>query len=444
MERTRVVIVGGGFAGVAATRELERIGGGDFDVTLVSLQNFMLFTPMLPEVAAGSLDARDVMQPLRARVRGRGRAAASSNFELGEVTGIDLAGRAVTVRHPVTHESRLVRYDQLVLAVGATASTMGVPGVEKFTIALKTVSDAEIVRTRVVGALEAAAEATALLERDRLLRFAIVGGGFTGVELAGELQSFLTSILRCYPQIDPKQVEIVVVESGERLLDHLPAKFGRYAASKLRERGIVLRLKQDVGEIDDRGVHLKGAELLPSATVVWAAGVKPSPLVEQLGLKTTEHGAIETGADFAVVGAAGVWALGDCAAVPKPGGGTYAPLAQNAIREGALLARNIVARTLGRATRSFRYRERGQMAALGNREAVIELPGGHMFAGLGAWLIWRTYYLGRLPGRAQKARVALDWTLNLAFGPQSARLPMVERGDASFPSENEAPHAVSR
>lgn len=433
MGRTRVVIVGGGFAGVAVARELERIGRRNVDVTLVSRQNFMLFTPMLPEVAAGSLAARDIMQPLRASTHDRGQMAASSRFELGEATGVDLVRRAVTVRHPVTHESRFVEYDELVLAVGATASTMGVPGVEEFAIPLKTISDAEVVRTRVVGALEAAADAKDLLERDRLLRFVIIGGGFTGVELAGELQSFLNSILRYYPRINAKQVEIVVVESGERLLGHLPAKFGRYAASILKKRGAVMRLKQDVSEINDRGAQLKGGELIPSATIIWVAGVKPSPLAETLGLKTTEHGAIETGADFVVGGTAGVWALGDCAAVPKPGGGTYAPLAQNAIREGALLARNIVARTQGLATRNFRYRERGQMAALGNRQAVIELPGGHMLTGLAAWLTWRTYYLGRLPGLTQKARVALDWTLNLAFGPQTARLPMVERGETSFP-----------
>lgn len=222
--------MGGGFAGVAAARELERIGRRDVDVTLVSRQNFMLFTPMLPEVAAGSLAARDIMQPLRASTHDRSRRAASSRFELGEATGVDLVRRAVTVRHPVTHELRLVEYDELVLAVGATASTMGVPGVEELAIRLKTISDAEVVRTRVVGALGAAAEAKDLLERDRLLRFVIIGGGFTGVELAGELQRFLNSILRYYPRINAKQVEIVVVEYGERLLGHLPAKFDRYAA----------------------------------------------------------------------------------------------------------------------------------------------------------------------------------------------------------------------
>ncbi len=157
--------MGGGFAGVAAARELERIGRRDVDVTLVSRQNFMLFTPMLPEVAAGSLAARDIMQPLRASTHDRGQMAASSRFELGEATGVDLVRRAVTVRHPVTHESRFVEYDELVLAVGATASTMGVPGVEELAIRLKTISDAEVVRTRVVGALEAAAEANDLLER---------------------------------------------------------------------------------------------------------------------------------------------------------------------------------------------------------------------------------------------------------------------------------------
>jgi NADH dehydrogenase len=436
MTAKRVVILGGGFAGVATARALERVGKKRVDITVVSRENFMLFTPMLPEVAAGSIDARDIMQPLRAAVHRGTSGTGSSDFELGEVIGIDLGARAVTIRHPITHDAKRIEYDELVLALGATDSTMGVPGVEKFALPLKTIADAEIVRSRVVGALEVAAKTHDLQERDRLLRFVIVGGNFTGVELAGELQAFLGSILRYYPGIDPKQVDLLVLESSGGLLEHLPRKFGRYAATVLTRRGAKLLLHEEVSAVDSRGVELKGGKRIASGTILWAAGTKPSPLAEQLGLKTNEHGAIETSGDFTVTGAPHVWALGDCAAVPKPGGGTYAPLAQNAIREGALLARNIVARIRGKATRNFRYRELGQMASLGNRTAVAEMPGGHMLTGRAAWIIWRGYYLSRIPGFANKTRVALDWTLGLAFPPQTSRLPMVENGETSFAQQD--------
>lgn len=438
---SRVVIVGGGFAGTSTLRALERFGKGErLEITLVDRQNFMLFTPMLPEAAAGSIEVRHIVQPLRAALGGNDGTHRSSTFELGDAIGIDVERRTVTVRHPLTHEARTIEYDELVLALGATDSTMGVPGVEKFSIPLKTVADAEHLRDRVIGALEIATETTDLVERDRLLRFVIIGGNFTGVELAGELQAFLRSILRYYPSIDRAKVAIVLLESGEKLLGRLPAKFGRYAASSLRQRGAQLLLGREVSAVDPHGVELKDGERIASATVIWAAGEEPSPLAKQLGIKTNSHGAIETDGDFSVVATPHVWALGDCAAVPRPGGGTYAPLAQNAIREGTLLASNIRARLSGKPTRNFRYRELGQMAPLGDRRAVAELPGGRMLTGILAWMLWRTYYLGRLPGWSQKARVALDWTLAMAFPPGMARLPLVEEKETSF----EDLHALSR
>lgn len=431
---SRIVILGGGFAGVSTLRALERSNAKRrLQITLVNRQNFMLFTPMLPEAATGSIETRHIVQPLRCE-------STSSSFELGEAIGVDLQRRVVTVRHPLTHESRLIEYDELVLALGATDSTMGVPGVEKFALAMKTIADAELVRNRLVGALEVAARTRDLLERDRLLRFVIVGADFTGVELAGEIQAFLRSILPFYPSIERENVDVVLVGSSAKLLGKLPPKFGKYAAAALRERGVRLMLGQTVTAVDTHGIEFHDGERIASATVIWAGGEKPSPLAAQLGLKTNEHGAIETGGDFAVTGAPHVWALGDCAAVPRPGGGTYAPLAQNAMREGRLLASNIIARLSGKPTKNFRYRELGQMASLGDRRAVAELPGGRMLTGTAAWILWRTYYLGRLPGWNRKTRVALDWTLGLVFPPGIARLPMVEKGETSFEDTN----AISR
>lgn len=438
---SRIVIVGGGFAGVATVRALERSQKEErLDITLVSRQNFMLFTPMLPEAATGSIEARHIVQPLRTAVGSSNGVHRSSMFELGDAIGVDVDRRAVTVRHPLTHDVRSIEYDELVLAVGATDSTMGVPGVEKFSIPLKSIADAGCLRDRVVGALEVAAKTRDLIERDRLLRFVIVGGNFTGVELAGELQAFLRSILRYYPSIDRAKVAVVLLESSGELLGHLPAKFGKYAASTLRRAGTQLLLDREVSAVDSHGVELKGGDRVASATVIWAAGEEPSPLAKQLGIATNSHGAIETGGDFAVTATPHLWALGDCAAVPKPGGGTYAPLAQNAIREGKLLASNLRARLRGKPTRNVRYRELGQMAPLGDRCAVAELPGGSMLTGLPAWTAWRSYYLMRLPGWNQRARVALDWTLAMAFRPEIARLPLIENEGSSFGNS----HAPSR
>lgn len=405
----RIVIVGGGFAGVSTAQALARAPRREaLEITLISRQNFMLFTPMLPEVATGAIQTRDVVQPLRAALKGPA-------FELGDAIGVDLERRTVSVRHPLTHDVKNVPYDELVLALGATESAMGVPGVEKFALGLKTIADAAALRDRIVGALEVAANTVDLVERDRLLRFVIVGGNFTGVELAGELGAFLRSVLRYYQAIDAANVELVLLESGERLLAHLPPKFGKYAASTLRARGTRVLLDTAVGAVDSLGVELKNGQRIAGATVLWAAGEEPSPLAKQLGLKTGEHGAIQTGDDLAAEGTPHVWSLGDCAAVPRPGGGTYAPLAQNAVREGTLLAANIRARLRGKRTKRFRYRELGRMASLGDRCAVAELPGGAMLTGTPAWLLWRAYYLARLPGVNQKTRVALDWTLALAF-----------------------------
>ncbi|MDQ2679956.1 MAG: NAD(P)/FAD-dependent oxidoreductase [Candidatus Eremiobacteraeota bacterium] len=421
-----IVIIGGGFAGLAAAREFERRSDRrSIRLTLINRENYMLFTPMLPEVAGGALDARTIAQPLRAGLR-------ACQFELADVIGVDHTGRTLSLRHPLTHQIKSLTYDELVLALGSTSSTMGVPGVEKFTLALKSIADAVQIRNRVLGALEVAARTSDLVERDRLLRFAIVGGGFTGVEAAGELRGFLHAILHYYPAIKFSEIEVVIIESGQRLLAHLPEKFGKSAAASLSDRGVRIKLGDDVAAVDGHGLELKSGANLPSRTIIWSTGIEPSPLVKSLGLPVSKHGAVKVNGDFSVEGVAHLWAIGDCAAVPKAGGGTYAPLAQNATREGPLVARNILASLKGRPTRNFRYKELGQMASLGDRQAVAELPGGGLVSGTAAWLLWRSYYLGRLPGWSRKARVAMDWTLEIAFPRGSGRLPLIAQSDTSF------------
>ncbi len=409
--RRRVVIVGGGFAGFSAAREFERRwkGAGDLEVVLVDRNNFMLFTPMLPEAATGSVEVQHITEPFREELN-------RVRFELGEVLSVDEARRIVTLRHPLTNESKALPYDELVLALGSAVSTMGIDGVERCTFPLGTLTDAERLRNAVIAAAEVASETIDLVERDRLLRFVVVGGGYTGVETAGELSAFLRSILRYYPALNPEIVRVVVVEAEKRLLPHLPDRFGKYAARVLRDRGIEIRTGVNVDAVDAAGVTLKGGERYESRTIIWSAGTEPAPLVRRLGLKVSHQGAVETARDLSVDGHPHLWAIGDCAAIPKKNGGTYAPLAQNATREGPLLARNVLARLRGKRTKAFAYRTLGQMASFGNRHAVALLPGGVMMTGFLAWMLWRIYYLGRLPGVSRKARVAVDWTLGVTFG----------------------------
>ncbi|HTU83792.1 MAG TPA: NAD(P)/FAD-dependent oxidoreductase [Candidatus Acidoferrales bacterium] len=431
----RIVIAGGGFAGLSAARWLQKHRGAvrGLETVLIDRHNYMLFTPMLPEAATGSVELRHITQPFRAQLR-------AVQFELGEILSVDEERRCVAVQHPITHETRAISYDRLILALGSTPSSKGVPGVERFTYPLRTVSDAERLRNAVLGAVEVASRSCDGAERDRLMRFVIVGGGFTGVEIAGELSAFLRSIVRYYPGVDRRLAQIVLIQAEDRLLPHLPQRFGKRAARVLFDRGVEIRTCKDVARIDSGGLTLEGGERFESRTIVWSAGEEPAPFVKRLGLKLSENGAIVTERDFAVPGHPHLMAIGDCAAVPKKEGGTHAPLAQNATREGPLAARNAVASLRGGATKPFDYEEVGQMASLGDRSALAELPGKRMLYGLPAWLLWRTYYLGRLPGFGRKTRVALDWGLGVAFGPALARLPLVERAETSF----EESHAVKR
>lgn len=412
----KVVILGGGFGGLAAAKAFER-RYRSIDVLLIDKTNYSLFTPMLPEVASGTLETRNVAQPLRASLK-------RTSFELREAIGSDLKRRVVRVRHPVTADERDIAYDELVLALGSTWSTMGVDGVERWALPLYDLAGAAANRSRAIGALEVAACTRDIGERDALLRFTVVGGGFTGVEMAGELRAFLTSVCGYYRNVAPKDIEVSIADGGERLLTHLPPKFGKAAAKALARSGVSLRMKTKVDSVDRNALHLKGGSTIPTRRVIWCAGEEASPLAKALGLDTDRKGAIPVNADFAVPSHDHVWAIGDCAAVPKAGGKTYAPLAQNALREGPLLARNVAARLAGRPTKYFRYRELGQMASLGNRQAIAELPGGKMLCGFLAWMLWRAYYLGRLPGWGRKTHVALDWSLGMVFRPDIARLPM--------------------
>lgn len=417
----RILILGGGFAGISAARRLEsRLSASKALITLVSRENFTLFTPMLPEVSSGALDVRHVVTPIRSQLR-------RARFVLGDVRSLDVANKSALVQHTLSGDVERFDYDHVVLALGATTSTFGLPGVAERVFALKTLEDAGILRNRFVWLLELADTTSDPVERARLLTVVVVGGGFTGVEATGELVELFLSVLRYYPSIHKRDVRVVLVEGGPALLPGLPEKMGRYSDKLLRKRGVEILTGDGVAEATDHALILQSGARIETRTVVWSAGVKPAPALESTPLPRTKRGAVLVKPDLAVAEFPGVWAIGDCAAIPNDAGSTYPPTAQHALREGPVLADNI-ARTLhGQPTKPFRFSALGMMASLGARKAVAQLPGDIVLTGFLAWFLWRTYYLLRLPGLDRKLRVAFDWTLELLFPRDIAELRIYTR-----------------
>ncbi|HYW54163.1 MAG TPA: NAD(P)/FAD-dependent oxidoreductase [Dongiaceae bacterium] len=448
---TRIVVLGGGFAGVAVARRLEKkLRADEAEIALVSRDNFTLFTPMLPEVSSGGLEPRHIATPVRAQMR-------RTTFVLGEIARVDLDVKSVEARHPITGAVTRLEFDHIVLALGSVTSTFGIPGVAEHTLPLKTLEDAETLRNRVIAALEQAVVTPPGPERDKLLTFVVVGGGYTGCECAGELVDFFHSIVRFYRALRMRDVRMILIEAGTALLPDLPAAMGRYTTRHLARRKVELMLGDGVACIDDDGIALSSGKRVSSATVVWSAGVRPSPVLRDLpGVTHARNGGIVTNQDMSVAGRPGVWALGDSAWIPdRPGPDLndktawYPATAQHAIREGPVLADNLVATLRGKPTKPFRYTSLGTMASLGGRRGVAALPGGFVLTGFLAWFLWRGYYLARLPGLDRQVRVAIDWAIGVLFPRDIAELRLyTERGqrqaelDAGLvppPSGREAP-----
>ncbi|HEY0797962.1 MAG TPA: FAD-dependent oxidoreductase, partial [Candidatus Baltobacteraceae bacterium] len=308
-----------------------------------------------------------------------------------------------------------------VFALGSVTSTFGLPGVEERALPLKTLEDAERLRNHMVAILEAADVTTDPAARRRLLRFVFVGGGFTGVEAAGEMLDFFRSVSHFYRTIDRKEIEVVLIEGGHKLLPDLQAGMGEYSARALSERGVRVMLDTLVAGADADGINLRNGEHIATDTIVWSAGVRPAPLIATLGL-ATRRGAIITSEDMSIPDHPGLWAIGDCAAIPTQTGDTHPQTAQHAIREGPSLAANIVATLRNLPTKPFRYQSLGMMASLGGRRGVAGLGGKYLLTGFLAWVLWRTYYLARLPGLDRRLRVTFDWTLGLLFPRDIAEL----------------------
>jgi NADH dehydrogenase len=412
-----ILILGAGFAGIATARGLEReLKPDEAQITVVGRDNFTLFTPMLPEVFAGGLETRHIVTPVRAQLK-------RAQYVLGNVVELDLEARWAQVQHMITGARQTLPYDHLVLALGSVTSTFGITGVAEHALPLKTLEDAERLRNRIIASLELADVTSDPVERARLLTYVIVGGGYTGCEATGELTDLFASITKFYESISLAEVRIVLVEAGKTLLAGLPESMGRYTEKNLAARGVEIIMNDPVASIDDTAITLGSGKRIPSATVVWSAGVRPTPVLKHLDVQHARNGGIVVNRDMSVPDRPGVWALGDCAWIPTGAPDTWYPMtAQHAIREGPALAKNIAATLRGRPTKPFDFTALGTMASLGAHKGVAALPNNAVITGFVAWFLWRSYYLARLPGLDRKVRVALDWFLGLIFPRDIAEL----------------------
>ena len=424
-----VVIAGGGFGGFYAARTLERVlPAQSARVTLVNDVNFMLYTPLLPGAAAGTLEPRHVVVPLREQLR-------RTDLRLGSVVRAAPEERCVLVQSLEGHEERIA-YDHLVVALGSVSRTLPVPGLAEHAIGFKTLPDAIELRNRVIRSLEAAETLEDPAQRAQWLTFVFVGAGYAGLEGLAELQDFARDIIGLYPRCRTQGMRWLLVEAKERVMTEIPAPLAEFAQRELRGRGIEVRTRTQLEEVTATTARLSDGEVVPTRTVVWTTGVKPHPVVAQLGLPTDAGGRIRTEPTLRVEGQERVWAIGDAAAVPDParkGEVSCPPTAQHAIRQGRLVARNVAASMGTGEVKPFTYKTKGVFVDMGEGEAVA-VTMGLRWRGRPAWLLARSYHLAMMPGLKRRARLLVDWSVQLLFGRDASEL-----GRLGHPEQLEQP-----
>lgn len=427
-EQARVLIVGGGHVGLyTALRLQSKLHTGEASVTVVDPQTQMTYQPFLPEAAAGSIEPRHVVVPLR-RVLRRCRTVC------GRVTGVDHARRFATIENCAGHVEQL-GYDVLVMAPGSIARTLPIPGLAEHGIAFKTIGEAIYLRNHVLSCLEAADATLDPRLRRELLTFVVIGGGYAGIEVLAELEDMARYACRYYETIQPRDMRWVLVEATGRIMPEVSSRMGRYTAQRLIYRGIEIFLNTRVKTMQEGHVVLDNGIEFDADTIVWTAGVKANPVLQQTDLPLDERKRLRCTTTLQVVDCPEVFSAGDCAAVPdvtsNHPNATTSPSAQHAVRQAKVLADNIIAQLRGEPLQHYKHRYAGSVASLGLYRGVAEIYGIRL-KGIAAWFMHRTYHLSRMPTFNRKVRIVADWTAALLFQREVVALGQINDPKADF------------
>ncbi|MBX6386033.1 MAG: NAD(P)/FAD-dependent oxidoreductase [Microbispora sp.] len=425
-----VVIVGGGYVGLYTALRLQRtlrreLRDGSVRITLIDPQSYMTYQPFLPEAAAGNISPRHVVAPLR-------RVLPKVRILNGKVSKVHHEARRLTFE-PVAGQSREIEYDVVVMAAGSISRTLPIPGLEDAAIGFKTVGEAIALRNRVLALLDRAESSDDEDVRRRALTFVVVGGGFAGIEALAELEDMTEDAIKYYPSIEKEDLRWVLIEASDRILPEVGPEMGQWTAEQLRERGIELKMKTFLESCEGGLVKTSDGDEFESATIVWTAGVKPSPIVNSTDLPLDERGRIKTTTRLTVAGVKGAFAAGDIAGVPDvTNPGKYcAPNAQHAVRQAKVLGDNIAAYLRGEELKEYRHKYAGSVAGLGLYRGVANVYGIKL-RGFPAWFMHRTYHLSRVPTINRKVRVVMDWTLSLFFKRETVSLGEIEHPRDEF------------
>lgn len=426
-----IVIVGGGFSGVYTAIHLERFTRHDPSVriTLVSRENYFLMSPLLFEAGSGILEPRHAVNPIRPLLD-------KTQFVEAEVKSIDVERRTVTVR-PHDNETYELPYDHLVLALGGVTNTSLIPGSDR-ALTFKTLGDAIYLRNQVIRLFEWADVEKNPHRKQAQLTFVVVGAGLVGVELMGELTTFIRNVSKLYKNVDARELRFEMIEAGPKIAPEFDDKLAEYSAGVLEKRGVRIRTNSPVKAIRPDSLELPDGQVIEAATIVVATGVAPNPLVASLPIEKDRKGRAITDATMRARNRTDIWALGDCAQIPDPSGKPYPPLAQHALREAKQLAKNIALALRGSQPQPFVYETKGTLAALGHFKGAGRVYGINIH-GFFAWWVWRTYYVMRMPKWSRRLRIIIDWTVALFFKNDVVQLDVV-RGN-QLPEAPASPRA---
>jgi NADH dehydrogenase len=427
--KKRIVVLGGGFAGLECIKKLETYFIRDFDIeiVLVSEDNFLLFTPMLPQVASGMIETRHIIMPIRALIE-------KTIFYEDRVKNIDPYGKIVTLSGTSEKRGISLHYDFLVIALGSQTNFFGLTSVEEHAYTMKTLNDAMILRNRIIDMLEQAENETNPILRKSLLTFVVVGAGFAGIETAGELIDFVLDARKYYPHINKQDIRVIVLEALSNILPGFSEKLAKFAHKKLIQRGINIKLKTAVTGFDGTEVLVKSLEnqenrnieAIQTKTLIWTAGVTPVDTIKSSIFKT-EKGKIIVNEFLEILEFPGVFAIGDCCQTIEPvTKKPYAPTAQLAEAYGKIAAYNLHALIKNKQKKNFEYKSKGQMAIIGKRAGIASVFGINIHGFL-AWWIWRSVYLSKISRMEKRVRVLLDWTIDLFFDRDISRLKYLKR-----------------